>query len=260
MVEKISLGFIGAGRVTRIFLQAFKNRNVLFKRISVMDTDSDIISRIRKDFREINTTSDDLQKVVRSDVVFIALHPPVIIEMLEKIKPLLAESSVLISLAPKITIEKISFKLGGFQNIARLIPNAPSVINDGYNPVCFSGGMSASDIQLLTSIFEVLGKCIVVDEYKLEAYAIITAMSPTYFWFQFNELFEIGQEIGLSEEECRIAIYETLKASVKTLFSSGMKAGEVFDLIPVKPISDHETEIKDIFRSKLTPLFEKIKP
>jgi len=39
-----------------------------------------------------------------------------------------------------------------------------------------------------------------------------------------------------------------------------MSAEKVIDLIPVKPISDHETEIKEIYHSKLIPLFEKIKP
>jgi pyrroline-5-carboxylate reductase len=109
-------------------------------------------------------------------------------------------------------------------------------------------------------IFEVLGKCIVVEEPKLEAYAIVTAMSPTYFWFQFSELTEIGKKIGLNEEECRTGISEAIKSSVNTLFSSGMSAEEVMDLIPVKPILEHEAEIKAIYNSKLIPLFEKIKP
>jgi pyrroline-5-carboxylate reductase len=259
-MEQKSLGFIGAGRVTRIFLQALKNRKVSFRSISLMDTNNDVLNRIKKDFPEVNITYDDMQQIMNSDVVFIALHPPVIIEMLEKIKPLLNRETILVSLAPKFTIEKINLKLDGFQNIARLIPNAPSVINEGYNPVCFSAGMSLADRQFLTELFELLGKCIVVDEPKLEAYAIVTAMSPTYFWFQFHELSEIGKKIGLTEEECRKGISETVKASVNTLFSSGMPVNEVIDLIPVKPISEHESQIKEIYNSKLISLFEKIKP
>ncbi|KPK85922.1 MAG: hypothetical protein AMS27_06310 [Bacteroides sp. SM23_62_1] len=259
-MKDISIGFIGAGRVTRIFLRAFKNRKISFKSLSVIDPDSNVIAWISKSFPEIYTTTDGIQKVMRNDVVFIALHPPAIMDMLEKIKPLLPGSTVLVSLAPKITIKNISLKLDGFQNITRLIPNAPSVINEGYNPVCFSEKISAANKQLLTGIFEILGKCIIVDESTLEAYAIITAMSPTYFWFQFNELLEIGKKIGLTDEECRTGIAETIKASINTLFYSGMSVEEVIDLIPVKPISDHETEIKEIYRSKLIMLFEKIKP
>lgn len=259
-MENKSLGFIGAGRVTKIFLQAFKRQDASFKQISVIDTNKDVLVQLKQNFPGIETTADDLRQIVQNDVVFIALHPPLIMEMLDKLKPLLNGKTMLVSLAPKITIEKIRFKLDGFQNIARLIPNAPSVINEGYNPVCFSDGLPSEGRQFLTDIFEILGKCIVVEESKLEAYAIVTAMSPTYFWFQFYELFEIGLKIGLSEKECLAGISETVKASVDTLFSSGMSTTEVMDLIPVKPISDHETEIKEIYHSKLIPLYDKIKP
>lgn len=259
-MENKTLGFIGGGRVTKIFLHAFNNRNVSFKSIYVIDTNNDVLSGINKDFPVVKTTSEDLQAVVNNDIVVIALHPPVIMEMLEKISPFLDGRTLLVSLAPKITIEKISAKLKGGTNIARMIPNAPSVINEGFNPVSFAAGMSKENKMLLLKVFEVLGKCIVVEENKLEAYAIVTAMSPTYFWFQFNELAEIGQKIGLTEEECRIGLAETIKSSVNTLFSSGFSKEDVVDLIPVKPISEHEAEIKAIYNSRLIPLFEKIRP
>jgi len=255
-----SLGFIGAGRVTRIFLQAFKNHKVSFRQICMIDPVKEILEAIMKDFPNMITTTNDLQKVMQNDVVFIALHPSVIMETLDKIKPLMNPGSLLVSLAPKITMDKISMKLDGFQNIARMIPNAPSMINEGYNPVAFSKSISDTDREFLIKIFEVLGKCVPVEEHSLEAYAIITAMSPTYFWFQYRELFEIGRKLGLSDVECRTGIAETIKASVNTLFYSGMTPEEVTDLIPVKPIAEYEAEIRNIYNSKLLPLYEKIKP
>jgi len=99
-----------------------------------------------------------------------------------------------------------------------------------------------------------------VDEEKLESYAIVTAMSPTYFWFQFQELYNIGRRFGLSHEECQEGISNTIRASITTLFDSGLPMEEVMDLIPLKPISDHEQEIIRIYQSKLLPLFDKIKP
>lgn len=259
-MENKTLGFIGAGRITKIFLRAFRNLKVSFKQIVVIDTNRDVLEQLGNNFPEINATSDDLQSVVNNDIVFIALHPPVIMEMLEKIKHLPDENTILVSLAPKVTVGKISQKLNGHKKIARLIPNAPSVINEGHNPVYFSNSLSNGDKQLLTEIFEKLGKCIIVAEEKLEAYAIVTAMSPTYFWFQFQELYNIGRKLGLSQEECQEGISETIKASLNTLFNSDLSKEEVFDLIPVKPISEHEIEIVNIYQSRLFPLFDKIKP
>jgi len=44
------------------------------------------------------------------------------------------------------------------------------------------------------------------------------------------------------------------------MYNSGLSATEVIDLIPVKPIGEHEQQIAEIYKTKLLGLFEKIKP
>ena len=73
-------------------------------------------------------------------------------------------------------------------------------------------------------------------------------------------LSEIGQKIGLSEKESNDSINDTLIASLNLLFKSGLAPAEVIDLIPVKPIGEHEPQIIEIYQTKLIGLFEKIKP
>jgi len=105
-----------------------------------------------------------------------------------------------------------------------------------------------------------LGTTFEVSEEKLESYAIMSAMLPTYFWFQWRELAEIGGKIGLSDEESKKSIYETIIASLDLMYKSSLSASEVIDLIPVKPIGEHEAQIAEIYKTKLIGLFEKIKP
>jgi pyrroline-5-carboxylate reductase len=85
-------------------------------------------------------------------------------------------------------------------------------------------------------------------------------MLPTYFWFQWNELIKLGIQMGLSEEECKDSVQQTLVASINLMFQSELSPEQVMDLIPVKPIGEHQTQIVEIYRTKLISLFEKIKP
>jgi len=254
-----SLGFIGGGRVTKIFLQAFLNKREDFKAVIVYDTNADVLSSLKRSFPEI-TTVDSASIAAKQDYLFIALHPPVIMETLEKIQSDVNKNTIVISLAPKITIEKIGSKLNHVQMIVRVIPNATSYINEGYNPVCFNKDVPVSERQHLLKILGLLGHTFEVAENKLEGFAIMSAMLPTYFWFQWKELQAIGMQIGLNEKECSDSIQETLKASLNLMYKSGLTVNEVMDLIPVKPIAENETQIKDCFKNKLLPLFEKIKP
>ena len=254
-----SLGFIGGGRVTKIFLQAFTNKHAEFKSILVYDTNSGVLAALKNQFPSI-TTADSASLVAKQDILFIALHPPVIMDTLEKIQNDVSLKTTIISLAPKITIEKIGAKLNLVKLIARVIPNATSYINEGYNPVCFKKEFPDSDKQSLLKTLGLLGHTFEVSENKLESYAIMSAMLPTYFWFQWKELAEIGQKIGLNEKECKDSIQETINASLNLMFKSGLTAQEVMDLIPVKPIGEHELQITEIYKTKLIGLFEKIKP
>ena len=257
MNEK-SIGFIGGGRVTKILLQGFRKRNVKFEKVVVTDTNPEVLANLKKHFPEIEVS--DAANAAGQDIVFIALHPPVIMDTLELIKGNVKAGATVISLAPKINLPKLSMKLGHVKNLARLIPNATSFINEGYNPVTFTAGFDQTQKQVVLDILKTLGNTFEVTEEKLESYAIMSAMLPTYFWFQWRELADIGQKIGLSEKETKESINNTIIASLSLMYKSGLKPEEVIDLIPVKPIGEQESQIIEIYKTKLIGLFEKIKP
>jgi len=253
-----TLGFIGGGRITRILLQAFSNENVSFDNIVVYDLNPEPVANLQKQFPSIDVSDPD--QAASQDIVVIALHPPVIMDMLEKIQPFVSEETTLLSLAPKITMEKISQKLGNVTRIVRLIPNATSIINDGYNPVCFSSGIEAGNKQSLLQMLATLGKTFEVPESKLEAYAIVSAMAPTYFWFQWKKLCDIGEQVGLEKEDAEQTVEQTMNAALNTMFRSGLSWKAVDDLIPVKPIGEYEDDIMNMFEQKLVGLHNKISP
>ena len=257
-METKSLGFIGGGRITKIFLQAFDNKKEKFNSILVYDTNAEVLNALKLQFPQIEI-AENLQQAARQSILFIALHPPVIMEALDKISEIASDDAMVISLAPKITIEKIATKLNTV-NIARMIPNATSYINEGYNPVTFAPGLSANKKSAVLEILKLLGNTFEVAENKLEAYALLSAMLPTYFWFQWKELSQIGTQIGLTEEESKASVHKTLIAAINLMFNSKLSPEQVMDLIPVKPIGEHQAQISEIYQSKLMGLYGKIKP
>jgi pyrroline-5-carboxylate reductase len=140
-----------------------------------------------------------------------------------------------------------------------MIPNAPSIINEGYNPVAFHPALVGADKESLLALFKVLGDAPEVGEEKLESYAILTAMGPTYLWFQLYELQNLGRQFGLTEQELNDGISKMVTGAVKAMFESRLAPEEVMDLIPVKPLGEEELNIKNVYRSKLAALYQKLK-
>lgn len=253
-----SIGFIGGGRITRIFLEALTNGKFDMQPPVIFDTNPEVLGNLKQLFPKI-VVAETAEESAAQSMVFIALHPPVIMETLVKIAGVVAPDAMIISLAPKITIEKIRSALN-IVNIARMIPNAASYINQGYNPVTFAEDFRQKDKTEILLLMDILGKTIEVAEQKLEAYAILSAMLPTYFWFQWHELVRLGEPMGLTEAESTAAIHQTLLASVNLYFETGLTPEKVIDLIPVKPIGENQAEIISIYQEKLMGLYAKIKP
>lgn len=254
----LSVGFIGGGRVVRIILSALWNSNVTFKEISSYDPDEKVLEKLRTMYPNVKTFHDNLSFIPECDIVFLAVHPPAIPDVFKSLK-IMKENVVFVSLAPKLKIKQIEEHLNGFNRIVRMIPNASSCIGQGFNPIAVHKSFDIEGHTDLRNLFEVLGEYPVVDEDLLEAYAIITAMGPTYFWPQINKLKELAISFGIEKKTAEEAISKMLAGSVRALFDSGLSPETVMDLVPVYPLKEIESQILEEYQNKLSSLFEKLK-
>nr|HEX3008541.1 NAD(P)-binding domain-containing protein [Bacteroidales bacterium] len=255
-----TIGFIGGGRITRIFLRAFEKNNNIFEKVAVFDTNSDVLNTLKARFPHISITGERIEYVAQSDIIFLAVHPPVMMETLEKIKDTIQPNAVVVSLAPKITTEKISAALSGFKNIIRMNPSASTVICKGINPIAFYPEIAAEVKATVLKFFAPYGYTPEVEESKIEAYAVISAMGHTYYFFQLQKLKELAINFGMNEKEAETVISEMVTSSAETLFSSGLSYNEVADLVPVRPLAEVEKTIEGFYDQHLTAIFNKIKP
>jgi pyrroline-5-carboxylate reductase len=88
---------------------------------------------------------------------------------------------------------------------------------------------------------------------------VISAMGPTYLWFQLYQLIELAQTFGLTQKEAEDAVSAMAVGAVHTLKESGLAPEKVMDLLPVKPMADEETAIRSAYRRRLTGLYQKLK-
>lgn len=181
-------------------------------------------------------------------------------EAADSIKGSLKPGARVVSLAPKFTVAKLTELLGGFGRLARVIPNAPSLVNWGFNPVAFGPALTAADKAELTGLLAPLGECPEVAEAKLEGYALLTGMGPTYLWFQWQALREVTAGFGLSEADIGWALKRTGCGGRRTLLESGLTPAEVMDLIPVRPLAEMEPSDTEMYRTRLPAFYQKIKP
>jgi len=256
---KESFGFIGGGRVVRILLNGWMEAGVLPENIIVSDPNREALEQIAREFPGVQVVQDGNALAAGQDLVFLAVHPPDAGNILEVVGPALRPGAIVISLMPKLTIAQISRMLGGFNRIVRMIPNAPSMVLCGYTPVVFSQALESRDRAPISTLLELLGSYSEVPEEDLEADAVISAMGPTYLWFQLYELEKIAVSFGLSPERATDAVRKMAEGTVRTMSWSHLAPEQVMDLVPVRPLVDDEAAIRALYWKRLPALYQNLK-
>jgi pyrroline-5-carboxylate reductase len=252
-----SVGFIGGGRVTRILAGGWRRAAALPAQLLVHDPDPRAMDALRAEVDGVEPAA--AAAAAAADYVFVALHPPAVPGGLAEIKPMLRRDAIVVSLAPKIPIAILE-GMAGTRRIARMIPNAPSLVGKGYNPVTFGAGLEEHGRSTLAGLFAPWGPAPEVPEQTLEAYAMLTGMGPTYFWFQWQALRELAMQWGLAARDADTALCAMVEGALSTLLDAGMSPAATMDLIPVKPLAPVESEVTGAYHSLLPALYSKIRP
>ncbi len=251
-----SIGIIGAGRIAHILLGGWKHTATALPPIRVYDVSTEALTTLKTAFPQVQIST--LEETSNSDLLLLGVHPPVLADLLPQIRPLLRPEAVVCSLAPKLRLPQLQAQLGGFHRLARMNPNATSIIGQGMNPLVFAPQLPEAARLSLRTLFAPLGQLPEVADEQLESYAVISAMGPTYFWFQFHALEQLAESFGLARHEARQAIATMLHGAVDTLLSSELPPEVVMDLVPVRPLADDEETITNMLATRLRAIHGKL--
>ena len=251
-----SVSFIGSGRVAHIMLGGLKRAHALPRVILAYDANPAAVAALQAEFPVVAAAT--LSEAAGADLVFGALHPPAMPEMLASIAGKLKDSAVFCSLSPKVKLATLKEKLGGFSRLARMNPNSPGIIGKGFNPIAFADGVPAATRSELLNLLKPLGQSPQVEEKLLESYAVISAMGPTYFGFQFAEVDKLANAFGLAPEAAREAILAMLHGTVDLLFASDLPRDKALDLVPVRPLAEQEAEITGMLQKQIGGIYAKL--
>lgn len=139
------------------------------------------LEQIQEEFDVRATTNNKLVAEV-SDILILAVKPQQYKNIISEIKDIVKEDIVLISIAAGIEISSIERWFGQPMQIARSMPNTPSLINEGMAAIAFSEllSLSASNQQHVIDIFACLGKIEIVEENMMNLVTALSGSSPAY--------------------------------------------------------------------------------
>ncbi|PIO14458.1 hypothetical protein AB205_0159510, partial [Aquarana catesbeiana] len=131
----------------------------------------------------INFTTSNKETVKNSDVLFLAVKPPIIPFVLDEIGCDIEDRHMVVSCAAGVTIGSIEKKLNLFHpapRVIRCMTNTPVIVREGATVYAAGTHAEVEDIKLLEQLMQSVGFCTEVEEDLIDAVTGLSGSGPAY--------------------------------------------------------------------------------
>ncbi len=226
------VGIIGAGNMGEVLIRGLiQSGSVKKKDIITSDTNRDRLSYVEKTYG-VRTTTSNVKLVKSASIVIIAVKPQNVDGLLEELSKSSHEEHLFISIVAGITTERLAAKMHHQSGIIRVMPNAPSSVLAGIAVLCPGGNVSAGDLKRAVSIFECVGKTVVIrNEALMDVVTGLSGSGPAFVFLVIESLSDAGVQLGISRKEASLLAAQTAYGAAKMLLETGRHPSELKDIV-----------------------------
>lgn len=180
---------------------------------------------LKREFPEINTSTDNCAVAAAADIVILAIKPWKVVEVVEEIKPRLdykrqAVASMVGGLGIAQLTEWLDKGDGVLPATYLIIPNTAIATMSSMTFIASARSTAAQDAQLL-DIFNELGEAMLVDEGLIPAGTSLASCGIAYALRYIRAAMEGGVELGFRADDAKRIVMQTLRGAADILEANG---------------------------------------
>ncbi len=220
-VSKLRVAVLGAGKIGGILLQGFLKHHLLTpERAAATVAHAERARTLSRDWK-ISVTTDNVAAATDADVILIGVKPPVVAEVVAQIRPVVTPEKLVISVAASVPTSGIEKALVAEIPVIRAMPNTPSIVGEGMTAICKGRYALQKHVDIATTLFQSVGKTVVVDEKHMDAVTGLSASGPAFLYIILESLAEAGVKVGLPRETATLLAAQTALGSAKVVLETG---------------------------------------
>jgi pyrroline-5-carboxylate reductase len=163
--------------------------------------------------------------VANADVVLVGVKPGYVVEVLTEVAGSLKADALIISVAAGITTAAMESAVNNA--VVRAMPNTPSVVGRGVTGIAKGSRASADNIATASTIFESVGKVLVIDESQIDALSTISGSGPAYVFYLIEQFTATAVSMGFTAEQAEVMVHDTFLGASELLAASGKSPAEL---------------------------------
>ncbi len=221
MSQTPKFAFIGAGNMAEALVSGIlKSRLGSSGSITATDISKSRVDYFQKMF-QIQVGSDNAKEAKKADVIVLCVKPQNMDGVLSEIQGSLSQEQLIISVAAGYPLKRIQQYLPGNIPLVRAMPNTPAVIQEGVTALAGTPGLSPHHLQLAQTIFESVGKVVIVDESLMDAVTGLSGSGPAYVYLVIEALTDGGVRVGLPRPVAAVLAAQTVLGAARMVLETG---------------------------------------
>src|SRR5690606_14386524 len=213
--NKMKVLVIGAGNMGLTYAEGMATSPLLNRRkLRVYDISPERINILKN--MDIFDVYDELEACLpQADVVFLAVKPFHCEDLFQKIRPMVNEQQIFVSLMAGVTIEAIQKGLG-VKKVVRTMPNLPAQVGKGITSYTEAPEVSRVELLMVRNLRDTTGKSIrVKNENFIDASTGISGSGPAYVFYFMQSMMEAALKMGFSENDSKVLVSQTFEGAVE---------------------------------------------
>ena len=221
------LAVLGAGKLGGILLRAYLKQGLFVSnRVTATVRHAERARALGKELG-ISVTADNRKAVKGADIILLTVKPQTVAEVLQEIAPEIGAKTLLVSVAASVPTDYLEEQLAAASApkrkvaIVRAMPNTPAAIGCGMTAICRGAHATSSHLEIARSMFEAVGRTIVLDEKHMDAVTGLSASGPAFAYIILESLAEGGVKVGLPRDVATLLAAQTMKGSAGVVLETG---------------------------------------
>ena len=229
MNKQYQFGFIGCGNMGGALAVAAAQGNPEAA-IAVCDALPEKAEALAARFGNIRVAP--MEEIAKnSRYVFIGVKPQMLEALFASLSPLLAEDTVLVSMAAGTAIARIEALAGKPLPVIRIMPNIPVSVGKGVILHARNGLVTDDALDCFVSAMSGAGLLDAIPEDKIDAASTISGCGPAFAYLFIEALADGGVACGLPRDKAQTYAAAMLAGSAEHVLLSGAHPGALKDAV-----------------------------
>jgi pyrroline-5-carboxylate reductase len=225
------IAFLGAGNMAEALVKGMLRAGVAAPgEILLTDRRKERLAELEARYG-VRTTTDNKEAAAQAAIIVLSVKPQVMNKLLAEIAPALDGKKLVISIAAGVPLAVVERRVGHGVRIIRTMPNTPALVGAGATAISAGEHATPEDMEQAKTLFDAVGKTVVVDETLLDAVTGLSGSGPAYVFLIIEALSDAGVKMGLDRRNAQDLAAQTVLGSAQLLLETGEHPGRLKDQV-----------------------------